>query len=56
MVEPIEDAMKTLLLSIFTRTILPPLLGAAGAIFATTFPAYYQAVCGATPLSLPGLF
>lgn len=28
------------------QTILPSLLGAAGALAATMFPAYYHAVCG----------
>lgn len=35
------------------QTILPSLLGAAGALAATMVPAYYHAVCGG--LVLPGI-
>lgn len=33
------------------NTLVPLLLGAAGAVAATMVPAYYHAVCGALPLS-----
>ncbi|WP_323717589.1 hypothetical protein [Paracoccus aminovorans] len=38
--------MKTQLLGLTFKAVLPPLLGAAGAMAATMFPAYYAAVCG----------
>lgn len=47
--------MKDKLFSAFLRTALPSLLGAGGALFATTFPAYYQAVCGNQAI-LPGIY
>lgn len=42
--------MKDTLLNVAVRTILPPLLGAAGALAATMAPAYYSAVCGGAGL------
>lgn len=37
--------MKTAL-PLILKTVLPPLLGAAGAMGATLWPTYYSAVCG----------
>lgn len=34
------------------RAVLPPLLGAAGALAATMAPAYYSAVCGGAAFGL----
>lgn len=47
--------MKERLILTAVRTVLPSILGALGALFASTLPAYYQAVCGAAPL-LPGVY
>lgn len=47
--------MKQALLQTFVRTVVPPLLGAAGALMATAFPAYYAAVCTSS-LALPGVY
>lgn len=41
------------ILPLIAKTVLPPVLGAAGAMAATMFPAYYNAVCGG--ISLPGI-
>jgi len=46
--------MKENLISLALRTVLPPLLGAAGAIAATMAPAYYSAVCGGALIPLGG--
>lgn len=43
--------MKNTAVNVLLRMVLPPLLGAAGAIAATAYPAYYAAVCGGSPLS-----
>lgn len=34
------------LFPIFARVVLPPLLGAGGALLAAATPAYYAAMCG----------
>lgn len=39
--------------SVAVHTVLPSLLGAAGALAATMAPAYYSAICGGS--MLPGL-
>lgn len=44
--------MKVNLVNVALKTLVPPLLGAAGALAATMAPAYYSAVCGG--LLLPG--
>lgn len=46
--------MKNNLVSLTARTVVPSLLGAAGAIIATALPGYYSALCGGSPLSLMG--
>lgn len=46
--------MKHTLVSLTVRTVVPPLLGAAGAIVATMFPAYYTALCGGSPMFIMG--
>lgn len=38
---------------LLVKAVLPPVLGAAGAVAATMFPAYHAAVCGG--LTLPGI-
>lgn len=38
--------MKTQLFGLAVKAVLPPLLGAAGAVAATMYPAYHAAVCG----------
>lgn len=47
--------MKDKLFGALLRTVLPSLLGAAGALFATTYPAYYESVCGNQAI-LPGIY
>lgn len=39
--------MKALAFSAVLRVVLPPILGALGALAATAFPAYCEAVCRA---------
>ncbi|WP_323717580.1 hypothetical protein [Paracoccus aminovorans] len=46
--------MKTQLFGVVLKTVLPPLLGAAGAMAATLWPAYYAAVCGGQVLPVLG--
>lgn len=46
--------MKHTLVSLTVKTVVPPLLGAAGAIFATALPGYYTALCGGSPLFMLG--
>lgn len=46
--------MKRTLLDVAVRVVLPPLLGAAGAMAATLAPAYYSALCGVSSI-VPGL-
>lgn len=41
-----EDTKKKLIRTAI-RVVLPSLLGAAGALMATTIPAYYAAMCAA---------
>lgn len=44
--------LKTVM-PLIVKAVLPPLLGAAGAVAATMAPAYYKAVCGG--MVLPGI-
>ncbi|MBL4917250.1 hypothetical protein [Szabonella alba] len=37
------------------RTILPPVLGGLGALVATSYPAFYRAICSA-PLLPAGVY
>lgn len=41
------------LIPLIVKAVLPPVLGAAGAVAATMFPAYHAAVCGG--VVLPGI-
>lgn len=47
--------MKFSLVNAVLKTVLPPLLGAAGAVAASLAPAYHAAVCGGFPVSIPGI-
>lgn len=47
--------MKTHILETAVKTLVPSLLGAAGALAATVFPSYYHAVCGGVSI-LPSVF
>lgn len=40
-------------LPVMVKAVLPPVLGAAGAVAATMFPAYHAAVCGG--FVMPGM-
>ena len=40
-----SETVKRVATSTFTRIILPPLLGALGAILATAAPAFHAALC-----------
>ena len=46
------ETAKRVAMSTFTRIILPPLLGALGAILATAAPAFHAALCAAPLLVL----
>lgn len=46
--------MKHNLLNLAVKTLVPPLLGAAGALAATMAPAYYSAVCGGALITIGG--
>lgn len=44
--------MRKNILGTVTRVVLPPLLGAGGALLATMAPAYYAAMCGGAVVGL----
>lgn len=47
-----SDTVKIVATSTFMRIILPPILGAVGAILATAAPAFHAALCAAPLLVL----